>query len=263
MDAGTNKGSLSSINIMDNPSDSVEEVIDQNSIAKSVAFVGDYPYDMIKEGLKYQFSNYMNLEDTNNYVDIFYDELENSYAIINDENAELVIDDRELLLSVLDEIHNDFVSFVSKLFNDTMTITFRELNEESIDYNEIKDDYSFLYDFFIINAKDNFKKVISSDILSRIKGMVFSNDNEFYAKINELLSLYNPLITGISPEVFLTLAENDDVKSLFDNGDFLGNFLRRYSPKIYQNEDFKIELIVNVTMLYDLRREYWHGTGES
>ena len=235
------------------------EVIDQESIAKSVAFVGEYSYDMIKEGLRYQFSNYMNLEDTNDYVDIFYDQLENSYNIINDPNADLIMGDRELLRDALDEIHTDFIALVSDLFNTSMTITFKELNDETVDYNEIKDVYSFTYDFFILNAKKNFMKVISADIISRMRDETFADDNAFYTRIDELMLLYTPIITGITPGRFIELSGDDDIKELFDNGDFLGNFLRKYSPKIYQNDDFKIELITNVTMLYDLRKEYKDG----
>ena len=67
-----------------------EGVIDQESIAKQIALVGEYPYDTIKDSIKDQFSNYITNEDMTDYVDIFYNELEKSYDLINDDNSDMI-----------------------------------------------------------------------------------------------------------------------------------------------------------------------------
>ena len=239
-----------------------EGVIDQESIAKQIALVGEYPYDTIKDSIKDQFSNYIKNEDMTDYVDIFYNELEKSYDLINDDNSDLVLDNRDLLGDVLNGMNDDFISFMKELFYQYMTITFSDIEEEDYDYENIKNELSVAYDFFILNAKNNFKKAISNDILVRIKSETFNSDDEYYKRINELMSLYTPLIAAISPLNYIRYIGDDNMLDLFENGSISGNFLRKYSPKLYQNEEFKIEIITNVTMLYDLGKEYNKHAGE-
>jgi hypothetical protein len=241
-----------------------EGIIDQESIAKQVSFVGEFPYDTIKEGLKDQFSNYMSTEDSTDYVDIFYNQLEASYLRIKDDNADLPMDDRELMTAALDEIHNDFISYMAELFNQTLTITFREINNEEISYDGIKSAFSAVYDFFILNARNNFIKALSNDIVNRLRKFGDIRDDEvFFHKINDLMPFYDPIIVSISPNGFIDYLANDDlgesIREMYNDGVFLGNFLRRYSPKLYKNSDFKSEIISNVTMLYDLGEEFNHA----
>ena len=126
-----------------------EGVIDQESIAKQIALVGEYPYDTIKDSIKDQFSNYITNEDMTDYVDIFYNELEKSYDLINDDNSDLVLDNRDLLGDILNGMNDDFISFMKELFYQYMTITFSDIEEEDYDYENIKNELSVAYDFFI------------------------------------------------------------------------------------------------------------------
>ena len=41
--------------------------------------------------------------------------------------------------------------------------------------------------------------------------------------------------------------KDEDMIDLFESNKVIGNFLRKYSPKLYQNEEFKIDIINNIT----------------
>ena len=47
-------------------------------------FIGDTPFKTILESLENQFNDYINLDDKTNYVDLFYDQMKQSYEQIQD-----------------------------------------------------------------------------------------------------------------------------------------------------------------------------------
>ena len=47
---------------------------------------------------------------------------------------------------------------------------------------------------------------------------------------------------------FLRYIDDNEVFELFNSNKVNGNFLRKYSPKLYQNEDLKVEIINEITL---------------
>ena len=132
------------------------------------------------------------------------------------------------------------------------------LESESLDYDDLEFIIRRLYEFFILGAKNNFKVVIATDINARFKD-VTEDDNAYFKQLQELMLLYSPLLTSIKPTEFLKIRGDMEIAELFDNGQVVGNFLRKYSPKFYQNEEFQVEVINYVTMTGQLGKELADG----
>ena len=85
------------------------------------------------------------------------------------------------------------------------------------------------------------------------------DDKEYFNTIREMLKEYSPLIIAMGPMEFIRYNKNDIVRELFDNGRVSGNFLRKYSPKLYDNEDLEVEIINQVTIAQGIRRDLTDG----
>lgn len=237
---------------------SSDEPVDYSEIIEREAFLGEVPFDNIIDGIKEQFSNYIGTEDKTNYVDIFYEQIHASYnAVNNDVEEEHPAEIRE----ALDKLLGQFVSTMKELFEQRLTISITGLEGEEVDQDEIEFELRRLYEFFIIDAKSNFKTVISRDINSKIK-TVIADDRKYYSTIREMLKGYSPLVTAIGPMEFLRYSGNQDVLDMFENGNVSGNFLRKYSPKLYQFEEFEVELISHITMVQEVKEEILNGGNE-
>ena len=221
--------------------------IDQNEEGvitdlRSIAFRGEYPLDVILEGIEKQFNDYINIEDKNDYMDIFYDQLEASREDVLDEvNA-------DLLLEALDKVYDQTISFIYDLFHRRFTISISTIESEEYNKDEIEFIFRKLYNSLVLKARDNFKKVISQDIHSTINTKNLS-DEEYFKKIEDKLIEYSPLILDIGPMEFIRYMEDEELLELFNSTKVNGNFLRKYSPKLYQNEDLKVEIINEITLL--------------
>ncbi len=217
-------------------------------INKDEIFVGEIPFQVILENIEEQFSDYINQEDKVNYIDIFYEELDQSYALIKDDEEEHPEEKKE----ILDNLHQKFLETIGHLFEMRLAIHIRDLEDET-NNSDLRIILRTLYEFFIINARNLFINVISHDILKSL-GVGISDDQEFFQKVEELLYLYSPLIINITPVDFLKYGGGEEIQNMYDDGEVIGNFLRKYSPKLYQNEEFKIDLINQITILYQFRQ---------
>ena len=215
-----------------------EGSVDYSQLIQQEAFVGDMPYDAIVEGITDQFNDYIQMEDTTNFVDVFYDQLHASYESLDKDEEE---NHRTEFKEVLDKIHQEFVEFMAKQFEERLTLTIMMLESESLDYDDLEFIIRRLYEFFILGAKNNFKVVIATDINARFKD-VTEDDNAYF-----------------KPTEFLKIRGDMEIAELFDNGQVVGNFLRKYSPKFYQNEEFQVEVINYVTMTGQLGKELADG----
>lgn len=245
---GLMKQSLTSSSDSDNESSLIEpsednQTIDYTELIKDSAFLGEYPYSVIIEGLEEQFSDYIHLEDDNtNYVDVFYNQLHASYEAIMNDDAEEHPEEKK---SVLDSILNRFIDKMADLFNKRLTITFMDIDGGMHNYDDIEYVLKKSYEFFILNAKKNFLNVISANVYPQVKDI--ADDKEYFNKVNELVDSFSPLITSFGPIEFLNYIKDEDMIDLFESNKVIGNFLRKYSPKLYQNEEFKIDIINNIT----------------
>lgn len=226
-----------------------EEYIDFSELISDEVFVGDTPFDTIISGIVEQFNDYINLEDRTNYVEIFYDQLEDSINDLNDEELTFITERKEALEKIIDKF-NEVIRGLFKL----------RLALNIFDENDMPDDdvlqYRIMksYEFFILNGRKNFKVAIAKDLKQRMTDV--GSDDEFYQKVDDLLdSFYTPLITSITPIKFIEYTGDDDMLEMYQDGDVTGNFFRKYTPKLYQNDEFRCELISFITLTDQFSRE--------
>ncbi len=222
---------------------------DYTDIIRESAFAGPYPIEAILDGLHEQFQDYINISDTNNYVDIFYNQLAISYEAAEANERELYVKE---VKEAIDDKYVQFISTIKKLFDTRLTITISALEDEKIYDNDLEATIRQLYEFFILGARSNFKIVISRDLEKKTNYLDLPT-------LTERLHDYSPLISTLTPEEFLELRGNTNIKQLFENGVFNGNFLRKYSPKLYQNDGLCVEIVNHTTMLIDLNNSLDRG----
>ena len=242
------------------PSDNVNEQsmaeipTNYTDVIKDSAFIGEVPFDTIMEGIENQFDDYINIEDKTNYVDIFYCQLDNSYKAVTD-NTETFQDE---LLETLDGIYQKFIDKMNELFNTRLTLTISDIEDEIINKT---DDIEFtirkLYEFFILDARKNFKIVIANDAKTKIGNI--KDHKEYLRNLRDIMNNYSPYIITFGPMEFLKYRGDQDIIQLFEDGKVIGNFLRKYSMKLYQNEEFEVELINHITMVKQFKEEVFNN----
>lgn len=228
--------------------DMTEEVHDLSDLLEQSAYVGEYPFDSILEAIEEQFDDYINIEDTTNYVDIFYNQWNDSVRI-----AEEGPDDTNEIMNVLNQIKEQFVSKLSQWFEETLTITIMAVDDETTEEDEVEIVLRQIYEFFILGARNNFMEVISVDLNGRLP--VVMDDVQHYRLIDELLTEYSPLIRCMTPTKFIQLTGQTQITELYEEGQIAGNFLRKYTCKLYQNEEFKVQLVSQITSIQDLKKQ--------
>jgi len=250
----------------DTPED-ISTFRDFSDIMRERVFLGNVPFNAILEGIKDQFENYLTTEDTFNYVDIYYHQ-----RMISINEAPIPDGDghKQELMEILDSIHMEFISTIQELFKLRLVIGIPEL-----DANEFSIDSEFLirrlYEFFILSARENFRAVIALKVCEEVGALSHQNNTihlqgedvtdvqknetidagspEFISNIVEELTKYHGIITCITPDVFLKIRGDETIRALYEEGYFNGNFLTKYSPKLYQNEDLKIEIINRIMLI--------------
>lgn len=230
--------------------DPIEEAIDYTELIKSRAFLGDTPFSVILEGLETQFDDYINLEDKTNYVDIFYSQLHKSYESVKSDASE---DHPNEVIEVLDNIHQTFISSICNMLYERLTLTIIDVEGESFNPDDLEFVLRRVYEFFILGARDNFKVVIAASVLPNVIDII--DDSVYFLKVQELVWMHNPLITSFGPMEFLKYRNDSEIIEMFNNGKIAGNFLRKYSPKFYQNGDFLVEVINHITIIQQFRTD--------
>lgn len=230
-------------------------VNDYSELIETEVFIGDIPYPTIIENIKTQFDDYVNIQDETNYVDIFYEQLHASYLAIT-ESEDVNQDD---MVQALDRIRDDFIDTMKEQFTSRLTITIMALESEEYDLEEIEYDIRQLYDYFILGARKNFIQVITTDVLRQV-GNRITDDRVWFQKMDIMMRNYSPLFCTMTPDDFLKYSNTaEQIIELYNTGKIGGNFLRKYSPKFYRNEEFQVEVVNEVTMMYafqnDLKKE--------
>lgn len=225
-----------------------DEAVSYTGYIQEDAFVGEYPFDVIIEGIRNQFANYIATEDRTDYVDIFYNQLRNSYNLVEEED--FPDDVRDALDSYLDQ----FLAVIQELFSAKLTLTLRDLDGETQDRDAAEEVIRKLYEFFILKARENFKVAITKHCYKEIDPNL--EDRLFYSRIREVLNNYSPVILVMGPLEFLRNCNNaDEIYEMIDSGRVSGNFLRKYSPRLYQNEEYECEIIAYITSVIELYKE--------
>lgn len=238
-----------------------DQSIDYADLIGEDVFIGGTPYDTIIEGLTDQFNNYMKTTDATDYVDIFYDQMELSYRVIDDDEEEdHPIEKKE----ILDQMYDKFIAAIYDLIKVRLSLVIPDLEEGG---NPDKDSIEYIirkvYEVFILNARNTIKIAISADVMNKfINTSELSNlpDNQYFKRLNEILDdLYTPLLQ-MTPQEFLRYQHDDELLELFNDIDLInGNFLRRYTPKLYENEEFRVDLINYITMMENFKEDLRNG----
>ena len=226
---------------------------DYSEIIQNAVFLGATPFETIKESIRNQFSDYITREDTRDYVDAFYTQWKDSVDSITIE--EEYPDDK---LDVLYRMKDEFISFMEDLFETRLAITISVVDNAETDEDELELALRRLYEFFILNGRTYLKYAISTSIAKSIK-YVIEDDSQFFNTVRDMLAQYSPFILALSPLEYIKtvgkMYEADDVQELFESGQITGNFLRKYSPKLYQNDDLECEIISDITMWNEWQKD--------
>lgn len=214
------------------------------------AFEGDFPLNTIIEGITNQFNDYINMEDRTNYVDVFYTQMYKSRESVRQYDGH---EHPNEIMEALDKTYTTFITTLTELFRERLTLTIADVEDGALESPDNEFVFRRLYEFFILGAKENFKSVFASDILPKVQGI--QNDTEYFNRVQELVNLNSPLITSIGPMDFLKLRNDAEIIEMFENGKIAGNFLRKYSPKFYQNEEFLVEIINYITMIQQFKSD--------
>lgn len=244
-------GDLNPLNDQIELPSNAESTIDYSELVEEDTFIGDTPFSTILDGLNEQFKDYINLEDNTDYVDIFYTQMEASInAIMNNELEDHV----QEKLDILKKLDQTFTDTIADLFKIRLTITIIPIeNEDPDDDDQIEGIVRALYKLFILDGKNTLKVVISNDIINRIGSI--EDDLIFYREIDRLLPEYSPLIRCMPPSKFLRYCKAEDVIQMYESGNITGNFLRKYTPKFYQNEEFQVEAVNYISVIQAFKKD--------
>lgn len=240
------------------PIDADDGVLDYSELIEEEAFIGEVPYNTIVECITKQFEDYITYvhdEDNTDYVDIFYSQLNASREAVNNDDEE---DHPQEIKEVLNMIEEKFVVFMRNLFDTRLTIGIPDIGEDSsgdVEEDEMENILRKLYSFFILGAYNNFRVVIAKDIIQNNRVNFNDEDSEFFRSVRLILDDYSPLVSTIGANEFLTYCENDDIIDLYKEGKVNGNFLRKYSCKLYHNKEYETELISYIVLLQKLKEE--------
>ena len=221
------------------------------------AYVGSIPVNVIMEGIEGQFNDYINIEDTTNYVDVFYEQLHTSYKEASNDTETF----QEDIIKILDTIQQTFIQKMGELFNTRLTLTIVDIEEDVTDSDDIEFIIRRLYEFFILGARNNFKVAIANDLKARSKVDISAEPRVYFKALRDSMVDYSPLITTFGPMEFLKYRGDQEIIQFFENGKVVGNFLRKYTPKLYQNEEFEVELINYITMREQVKAEVFNNDG--
>jgi len=226
---------------------------DYTEIIRDSVFIGEFPFESIKSGLIAQFEDYINMEDYTDYVDVFYTQYSDSVSAVTIESE--YPDDK---LEVLENIKDEFVDTITGLFSQRLAITISVVDNAETDEDELEIALRRLYEFFILRGREYLKFVISKSIADSIQ-YVIEDDSQFLNVVEDMLTQYSPIIVGISPLAFIklvnTMYDASDVEELFETGQISGNFLRKFSPKLYKNKELECEIISDITLYNEWNKE--------
>ena len=220
---------------------------DFSELIQESSFLGTLPFEAILEGINEQFCDYINLKDRTNYVAEFFRQMESSQDAIEASSDEESLDD---FRQALDVKYRSFIGTIQFLFKSRLTITLDMIEQGNIYLEEVQPTVQKLYVYFILGARDNFKIVLSKDLLHQ-----FNNKEVSMQMLESKLDDYSPLLKTITPEQFLVMRGEYEVQSMFADNVFCGNFLRKYTPKLYQNTDLCAEIIQYTSTISKFKTE--------
>lgn len=209
-----------------------------NYLLEDTIFFGDYPLIDLEDRIKTQFETIIALEDDTNFFQIALNSFRYSLEVINVEFDEYTLERREILTSK----YYQFINFMIELIEEKLTISIPDYESGMLLKDEIEYVIDQIYKFFVLKGRKNFKKVIATQIGRQLKP--FENDPTTYLeKAQEIIQDYFGIITKIDCEQFLAILKADEIWELYETGVIVGNFLRKYSARLYRHHDFIVEIL--------------------
>ena len=222
-----------------------ETISEYNLMTRKRAWLGEYTLDALKELLDGQFSDYIGVDDRNNYVAIFYEQVDISRRGVYDE------EDRTELNEAIDNILEEFVAFIMNRFNARFNVHATDYESGNFTYAEIRPVIEMLYEFFITNGRRNFIDYFTREIPETMK-MMNADPSRAYDEAEEILDLDIPYIRSSDVLGFLKKIGDTDILEMYESNDLTGNFLTKYSPHFDRHEDLRQTILTNAAVAYQL-----------
>jgi hypothetical protein len=225
------------------------ELYDSSEIENEI-FLSSIPLNLIEEAIKTQFDDPLEYRKTD-HVQSFL----NKYAFSVDNMYE---EDQ----ASLDELHDDFIKFITDIFYEYLGIGMPDIEDKPEEEQHKLIHYTYIY--FIKNIKRNFTNLIMnyidknrediSSIFVKKKDVIYLNfkseiPDEFdVLLLSNLSSIIEHILTGeylIDEFIDLTTTEElcvelEYVKSAFDSFTLTGNFIQPYISMV--DKYFRTEL---------------------
>lgn len=225
------------------------ELYDSNEIENEI-FLSSIPLNLIEEAIKTQFNDPLEYRKTD-YVQSFLNKYKFSVENMYEEDQ-----------MELDELHDDFITFMKNIFYEYLGIGMPNIEDMAEDDQHKIIHYSYLY--FITNIKKNFTNLIInyidknrddiSTIVVKKKDVIYLNfkseiPDEFDVMVLSNLSsiIEHILSEEYTIDSFLDLTTSDElsvelefVKTSFDNYELTGNFIQSYISMV--DNYFRTEL---------------------
>lgn len=210
-------------------------------LLEDTVFFCDYPLLDLEQRITEQFSNLIDLEDDTDFFQVALNGFKYSLEVINTEFDEYTLERREILRNK----YFQFINFMINTIEEKLTISIPDYETGLISRQETEYLIEKLYRFFVLKARKNFKKVIAKQLEKQLKP--YEEDaTKYLEKAQELIQDYFAIITTIDCETFLRTLNEQEIWDLYENGVIAGNFLRRYSARLYRHPDFVVEILNQV-----------------
>lgn len=233
----------------------VDQEFDARKLLAEESFLGQYPFEELLNRLTSQFRNYMSSEDTEHYVDIFYSQLDNSL----DSALQATMFDPDEVREHLENLRDKFVDHLIKLFELYLNLGIEGYDDGSLDDETGRYILTRAYEYFILAARRNFKVAISASVTNRLIREAVTED-KVMIRVSEMIRYdYDPIVTAMTPIEFLKLTGDNEVLKLFETHRLVGNFLVKYTPRLYRHETYMIEVINHITNTWWLTRSMIDG----
>lgn len=207
------------------------------------AWLGEYTVDSLTELIDGQFSDYIGVEDRNNYVAIFYEQVDTSRRGVYDEEGKVELNE------AIDNIVEEFVAFMMNRFSMRFNIHLTDYESGNFTYGEIRPVVGMLYEFFVINGKRNFIDYFTREIPGTMK-LMNVDPADAYKHAEELLDLDTPYIRSTDVKGFLRRVGETELLMMYTSNDLTGNFLTKYSPHLDRHENLRVAILTNASVAY-------------
>ena len=216
---------------------------------RSTVFFSDFDLDVIEEFIEDQFSNYIKAEDTTNYFEDTIQSFRYSEEVIEVEFDEYTQERRE----VLTEMYEEFIDFMIRLIEKKLKISIPGYETEELQKEDLEYIIDEIYKFFILNARKNFRTFITNSVIEELSDETTKDPATYFNLVDNSIQNYFSILP-VTCEEFLLALKQDQLMELYENGQIAGNFLRKYSPRLYNHDDFLTDILTQIMI-----KKFWQG----